>query len=1015
MSFIFSKREDSARYKVRVVGTDTQKVNSLTAPVSKGKRVISNVVNKAISTLMVALFSVLAFLGAIVAATPAQADFISDGFKNAFCSQGLFNYNLSTKFLGPNTGDHKVTQQNITPYEKYGSAGLNYTVWLGPERAQGLDKEGEFGGVSIVNFAGGKDASEIDDWGNGIADAGDNQSTKVLSGFYNKDQTCVPFVDIISTDVANTLLNTTGEVINITNLVYQTAYEASSNIIVWLEPVVKSVVGTLKDAVFFAFLTPVIMISALWMAWVGLVKRQSTQMAQGAMWMIGASVASVALMTNPMWLPNTINTGVTSISQAGMNAVSSATTKNSGDDMCVGGSSGAAPTAIDTSGGERFLAPDNSPAGAATRQNVRQMQCTMWYSFMYTPWVMGEFGTNPSTATDDSHIKEGWREALDGRRLGGANKDVVQLGANAGAYNAEGYRTSGKVAKVKLGAYEPTDKSQNWALFMLDNQINYPDSTEAQRQQQQLALLNVTASQLHKDNYNGAFKGEGAESRMATAGLSLIAALGAGLMVVIVAMSIIILDVGMIILVLVSPLFFLIGVHPGMGRRVALGWAETILGLAIKRVVLSMVLAVMLIFYGSILAQGSELPWMISMILVVAVSIGGITYKDKIIDMFGKVSLGGNGGLGSPDMPGSRHAKRFLKKQGKKALGMSTGEFDAKEFAQEISKTNRGAGSRPNESSSSAPSARDRAAAAVLEEQNSGAGEAPRGEVGPDSSTPDASGAGAAPNELPAEETAENAPEGDTSGAGDRPQHYTDANGNIVDIDGNVVETSELSEEEKAALGGAGERPTVAVPLTPAQQARENLKSSNPSVIAERQKAEADREENKRRLLPPLPVTPAMQNEASKYNKAVDKEQAKLSRNSDAPVTRTEAMESLQQKEASAAESRRIREERKQFIEQKRKEILVEPARELKEMASSADASFGNPVKKTVAKASSTAQRAGAKMETSLEQRRARADFESQVTERMKQDARQMKEQAKQIRERQKSIPKEFRQLDSRV
>jgi hypothetical protein len=758
------------------------------------------------------------------------------------------------------------------------------------------------------------------------------------------------------------------------------------------------------------------MISALWMAWIGLVKRQSTQMAQGAMWMIGSSVAAVALMTNPMWLPNTVNTGVSSISEAGMNAVTSATAGDPADNMCVGGAvAGNAPTGINEDNGSKFIAPKND----STRKNVRQVQCTMWYSFLYTPWVMGEFGANPSNASDSSHLKAQWKDATAGNRLGEANKDVVQLGTDSATYNAQGYRTNGKVANVTLGSYTPSDKSQNWALFMLDNQVNYPGSTDANRQQQQLALLNVTAAQLHKSDYNAIFKGEGAASRMGTSGLALIASLGAGLMVVIVSMSIIVLDVGLVILVLISPLFFLIGVHPGMGRRVALGWLETILGLAIKRIILSMVLAVMLIFYSAILAQSSAMPWLISMILVVAVSIGGIAYKDKILNMFGKISLGGNGGLGDGDMPGSSHAKRYLKRQGKKALGMSTGDIDTKELGKIISGNNRdngGAGSRPKESNE--PSAKDKAAADVLAEQNSGAGEAPREDALPESSgagaSPDASGAGAAPAEEYDAKDAEQA-EADTSGAGERPQHYMDSNGNVVDANGRVVENSELSDEEREALAGAGERPRTAVPGSASSQAAENLRNSNPAVIAANEKAASDREANRRRLLPPMPVTADIQNEASKYNKALDREQARLSRNSDTPVSRNEAMESLSQKSDAAAEARRIREERKQFIAQKSKEILVEPARELKQMASSADASFGNPVKKTVSKASSTAQRAGARVNNSMEQAQARREFERKVTDKMHENARAMKAEAKQLKERQKSIPKEYRHLDNRV
>lgn len=1040
MSLFLHKRDDSDRYKVNVVSDDNKKVDSGTSKKSHGY--VRRVANKALSFLMSLLFVGVALLGAIGTAAPAQAgNFIEDGFKSAFCSAGMFNYELSLRGMNATTGD-ETSDGAITPYEKFGTAGLQYTVWLGPESGNGLEDEGKFGGVSIINFSGGKDASQIEKWGEGEK-ADDGKSTTKYPGFYNTAQTCNPLAEVGGAAVANMLLATAGDVVNITNLIYQTASESSSNILSYLDGTITDIVQSLKDAVYFEFLTLMITISALWMAWVGLVKKASTQMAQGAIWMIGACVASVFLMTNPMWLPKISNDVVSQISEAGMNAVTSVTTAKSTDgteNMCKAATTGkSAPTKGDPSALFKFSAPDTkNPNAATTRRMVRQMQCTMWYSFLYTPWMIGEFGVSPANISDDSPVLHDWEIATQGQNV----NNLPQIDK--------------KAAHVQLGTYQPAGKNQNWAFFHLDNKIKYPSGNADSYANQQRALLNVAMSQLHTDKPNAAYKGFNPEVRMSNALLALLSSLGAGLMIVVVSISMIILDLGLIILTLVSPLFFLVGVHPGFGRRIALGWLETIAGLTIKRIVLSLILSVLLVFYSSVLDASDKtgMPWLVSMIMVIAVSVGGIMYKDKILSMFNKISFGGNGGFDGADDPNSRRMKQAMKRGAMRAAGMGTGDLTPNKMRKILGESNKrgessngsGAGGTPN----ARQTERDEAAAQVHERNNAdgaggephqdtdapqvderngeGAGGEPRNDSNDDSQTDERNGEGAGGEPRNGEESEEDY---DSSGAGGEPQHYRDAQGNVVDENGQPVEgyenaatpdergqepapeTSQALENLRAQREGREPRQVAgSVPeVSPSSRALDNLRGQreggDPYAVPVGSA-------NASRALPPLPVKAGDMKDAAKMNRAIDKEQKRLG----GSATRNEAMASLQAKEAAAERARQTRQANRDRLVQKKREVFNEPMRELKTMASSADSAFGNPVKKTVQKAGAAGTKAGnsitAHSAKRWDERQARNKFEKDVTAQVKANRQQSRTDSKNEKERMRSIPKEYRETIQR-
>lgn len=873
MSLIPKKRDNNSRYTVNVVDPNNKKIDSFTSPFSRGKRATRNLFKKITGVLMILVFACTALLGTISLAAPAQAgNFIEDGFKSAFCGTGLFGYELEQRYLGPTTGDN--TSPKPTPYEKYGTAGLSWTVWLGPESQEGLDGKGNFGGKTIVDFAGGeKNNGGVDKWGDSVASAPKNEATSALPGFYNTKQTCAPIMEVGGTTVANLLLATTGEVVFITNTVYQVAYETGSNILTNLAPTIKTVVSALKDAIYFEFLTVMIMLAALWMAWIGLVKKASVQMAQGAIWMIGAAVASVALMTNPLWLPTNVNTVVSSVSEAGMNAVTTATAGKGSTNICAVSPDAATPTTANGSNGNTYVAPKST----TTRNIVRQTQCTIWYSFLYTPWAIGEFGDSPANLSKDGSTQKASFLAAQG--------PDGKVGGNATLKDPG-------VFNVKMGNTVVDPSAQNWALFHLDNKVMQPNSDHGQQVNQQRALLNVASAQLHNDNPNLTYKGNGSAGRIASASLTLIAAIGAAIMIVIISMSMIVLDVGLVILTLVAPIFFLAGVHPGFGRKVALGWLESIAGLAIKRIVLSLVLSVMLVFYATILASNSNMPWIVSMILIIAVSIGGITYKDQIVGMFNKISFGGDGGLQAQSLPG----KSGMMHGGKKLLGAAIGAGVGGAVARKVG----GAGPRKASGGGAgvpkAPSqkSKDKAAAAA-ELGGSGAGPTPN-KGGTDPKPKD--------TDIPKPNDSEN----NGSGAGEAPRPNPDVE----------AEAQKEADRSKDNGSGAGEQPR-----------RSEAEAQEIEAAAQ---AEADRfkydESGNERSASAVAAMRMKEQKPSKHEVAAANVKRPIPLNAPRSDRYSRAYE-------------------KNKVTMKKREMVTGPAKEIRNMISGADKAAGSPMKNT--------------------------------------------------------------------
>lgn len=239
-----------------------------------------------------------------------------------------------------------------------------------------------------------------------------------------------------------------------------------------------------------------------------------------------------------------------------------------------------------------YLPPEAKNAG------IRMASCSMYKALLFTPWAAGQFGVSPQQELPDSSetVAFGGKTFRDPR--------IVQLEAQAVNHD-EASDSYSKVARADAKRWE------------------------------------AVRDQAKQSSWYAMWKGEHAGARINIAIAALFAAGAAGTLVIIVAFASVVLSIGMLLLILVSPLMLLVGAHPGFGRGIALRWLELLLGTALKRIVLGFVLAVLIGFYQIVLA--SPMSWFGQIALILAVGIGAIIYRKPLLEAFNMIKLGGTG------------------------------------------------------------------------------------------------------------------------------------------------------------------------------------------------------------------------------------------------------------------------------------------------------------------------------------------------------------------------------------
>jgi hypothetical protein len=341
---------------------------------------------------------------------------------------------------------------------------------------------------------------------------------------------------------------------------------------------VNRLITSLGNAIYFPFLAPVVILGAIWLAWQGLIRKRATRTIEGTIWMVIACAAAIWLIGRPADFTGLGKTVSNGITQTLNVAFSGLPAPAASNCVPVQGHDPQVNTAnYNFTGGTGIV-----------DQNANEL----WTVLVCKPWLDGEFGTTVYTTAK------------------GAKPTVV---------NQYG-------------------RQLLWSQAIATNEN--PTASLIQAKQDAYAGIAQSIKQNDPDVYS-LFQGNQYPTRLEIAFAALFAALVAGVLVLLIAITLIILKLGFLLLLVAGPFFLIVGTHPGFGRVVALRWVEMLVGVLLKQAAVALVLSVLLYAYSLIMGTSDAvLPWALKILMIALVTVAVFIYRKPFVHLFSAVGYG---------------------------------------------------------------------------------------------------------------------------------------------------------------------------------------------------------------------------------------------------------------------------------------------------------------------------------------------------------------------------------------
>jgi TrbL/VirB6 plasmid conjugal transfer protein len=358
---------------------------------------------------------------------------------------------------------------------------------------------------------------------------------------------------------------------------------AGNNILTWLQNAVDGLISALGKAIYFPYLAPVVILGAIWLAWQGLIRKRATRTIEGTLWMVVACVAAIALIGRPAMF-----TGVgTSVSNGVTEVLNTAFSKLPAP---------AGSNCLPVQQGDPQSVTGNyafTSGNGLVDENANEL----WSVLVCKPWLYGELGTTT-------------------------------------------YNPAGQPPTV-VNTY---GRQLLWAQAIAANET--PSAALIQAKQATYTGI-ATSMQQNDPAIYPLFQGNQWTTRLEISFAAMFAALVAGLLILLIALTLIVLKLGFLLLLVAGPFFLIIGTHPGFGRVIAIRWFEMLVGVLMKQVAIAVVLSVLLYCYSLIMGTADTvLPWALKILMISLVTVAVFIYRKPFAHLFSAV---GYGTIGSTD------------------------------------------------------------------------------------------------------------------------------------------------------------------------------------------------------------------------------------------------------------------------------------------------------------------------------------------------------------------------------
>jgi hypothetical protein len=381
-------------------------------------------------------------------------------------------------------------------------------------------------------------------------------------------------------------------------------------------------IGSLTGGLYLPLLVIVVSISGFWVLQTGIMKRKFREALTGALWIFGAIIFGLTILFKPtllakapMAVSNTVGTCVIG-AFTGSNCFNSSSTltpiditKNTSDTVCKSSASG--------------LSIDEEMA-----MSINGLSCIIWKAFVLEPYAQAEFGTS-FEALDITTTR-----VKNAAEKGGIDPTTFCVNlASTKSWNEQ---------TATLSLDSSSNKVCNLALYQLYLRTNATSGTDASTQTTSTPdtrWYNIILTVANDDGMWSSWTAGANSSRFLIAGVAAISAVVGSFLIIAVGFFALMYYLLSIIMIAFAPLFLLIGVHPGRGKKIFIGWGELVLSNILKYLASAIFLLVAISFYAAVLGTGTN-PFT-TLLFVLILSAALTLYRKEIVGLIGKVNAGG--------------------------------------------------------------------------------------------------------------------------------------------------------------------------------------------------------------------------------------------------------------------------------------------------------------------------------------------------------------------------------------
>lgn len=532
------------------------------------------------------------------------------------------------------TAEANKSAPRVSAFDRFGVAGLKWSSYQGEWKYYHVDACSNSDRVSPTNYGAFYDGRlEPKSTHNEIATSIDVRSIQFNKGVLSNFATA--FTDTIS----NLLFTVTKAIVSLTIVFVGLSFTDVTTLFGMLDKdgngdgTASNLFTDLFNGVFSGFILITFLFTALFIIYKGLIKRELRFALNTLIKTILIFVVAVIIASNPAYwigIPNKAATYGQALVLSSMNGLYTDTSTALCETDVASINEG---VAIDLTKSE-----DLKTQFDKTNENMKSMiGCKMWETLLFKPWVRGQFGAEYEDL-DNTKVKnnnEAWVGVPSvpvGNDISINNWALFHLSTQTNAHASVGGEGLPVVINGVNGDWWRTaDALSNYE----EEQITEVDSSGVNRNFQ--VPVQTTPTEFWQS-----WVGNNRTERFGVAFISIIFGIVGSIAPLVFGIASAVYGLGITLLMMVSPVFLLLGTWGGRGDKIFNGWLSALVNTTIKKVGVGLLLIISLSFSMIIMGMIGEIGFIKSFLLMVIVSAILIKNKDKLLDMIASVDFGGS-------------------------------------------------------------------------------------------------------------------------------------------------------------------------------------------------------------------------------------------------------------------------------------------------------------------------------------------------------------------------------------